>query len=158
MMTFEQMLVSLIVALILGAIMGLEREFVGKDAGIRTAMLVSGGSAIFTTMAINLPYLLTTSQELTNDVISGNAGFLGLIANIVVGIGFIGAGIIIKNENHVYGLTTAAVIWTTASIGILSGLGLFKFAFTATVLIAGLLYLTRKFGLSEKIKSRLEGY
>lgn len=149
--SFEQMVSKLVIALALGLLIGIEREFAGKEAGIRTLMLVSAGSAIFTVAALALPYLIATSQENLPEVIARNSGFLGIIANIAVGIGFIGAGIIIKTEEHIQGLTTAATIWATAAIGVLVGLGLTQFAIISAISIIALLYLTRKVRISEKI-------
>lgn len=150
-MTFQQMVANLLVALILGALIGIEREFAGKEAGIRTAMLVAGGSAIFSMIGLILPYLIAQTPENLTEILARNSGFITVIANIVVGIGFLGAGIIIKTEEHIHGLTTAAAIWTTAAIGVLAGLGLTEFAVVATILVAGLLYFTRKIRVSEKI-------
>ncbi|HEY4525758.1 MAG TPA: MgtC/SapB family protein, partial [Candidatus Paceibacterota bacterium] len=69
---------------------------------------------------------------------------LAVIANIVVGIGFLGAGTIIKDDKRAHGLTTAAVIWTTAAVGVLAGIGLIEFAAFCGVLFAVLLYALRK--------------
>jgi len=143
MVDFPQMAVRFILALALGALIGLERELIGKEAGVRTSMIVSGGAALFTLAGLALPYFISTPQNLP-EVIARNSGFLSLIANIVIGIGFLGAGIIIKTDERVHGLTTAAVIWFTASVGILVGIGLIKFAIFASVLIAFLLYLLRR--------------
>ena len=143
MLSLEDMIVRLAVALVLGVIIGLERELIGKEAGIRTAMLVSAGAALFSMAALQLPYIVSAGTGNVADVIARNSGFLGLIANIVVGIGFLGAGIIMKHESRVHGLTTAAVIWITAAIGVLAGIGLMSFAALAAVVIALLLYLLR---------------
>lgn len=144
MMDFPQMVSHFLVAMTLGAFMGLEREKIGKEAGVRTSMLVAGGAAIFAIIGINLPYIISTSPENLPEVIAGNSGFLNVIANIVVGIGFLGAGVIIKTEEHVKGLTTAATMWSTAAVGTLAGLGLIKFALVSAVIISGLLFfLTR---------------
>lgn len=150
--TFEQMVLRLLIALALGALIGLERELVGKEAGVRTTMLVSAGAAIFTIIAISLPYLIATSPQNLSDVIARNSGFLAVIANIVVGIGFLGAGIILKTGGHVHGLTTAAVVWVAAAVGTLVGLNLLEFALVSAVFISGLLYLLRKFGLYEHVR------
>jgi len=148
--SLEQMVVKLVVALAIGLFIGLEREFAGKEAGIRTLMMVSAGSTIFTIVAIALPFIISTPENIP-EVIARNSGFLTVIANIAVGIGFLGAGIIIKTDEHVHGLTTAATIWATAAIGVLVGLGLTQFAIVSTVAIVALLYLTRKIQISEKI-------
>jgi len=145
MLTLSQMLVRFGVALVLGGLVGLEREKVGKDAGARTAMLVSGGACIFSIIAISLPYIVATAPENVPAIIAGNSGFLAIIGNIVVGIGFLGAGIIIKGEERVHNLTTAAAIWVTAGIGSLSGLGMIEFATAVAIIITTLLYALRKF-------------
>ena len=72
-----------------------------------------------------------------------------MIANIVVGIGFLGAGLIIKTNDHARGITTAALVWTTAAIGVLAGIGVNQFAITAAVIITLLLYVFRKLAVSE---------
>jgi putative Mg2+ transporter-C (MgtC) family protein len=158
MLTFEQMIARFLIALALGALIGLEREMVGKEAGIRTAMLVGGGAALFTMIALCLPYLVAVSPENLPEVIARNSGFLPVIANIVVGIGFLGAGIIIQTGEHVRGLTTAAVIWLTAALGVLAGLGLIKFALVATLITATLLYMLRKVGMYERVRPREKIY
>ena len=154
MLTFDQMLVRFLVALALGALIGLEREMVGKEAGIRTAMLVAGGASLFTIIALSLPYLIAISPANLSDVIARNSGFLGVIANIVVGIGFLGAGIIIQTVEHVRGLTTAVVMWFTAGLGVLAGLGLVQFAVSATLITTTLLYMLRKVGMYERVRPR----
>jgi putative Mg2+ transporter-C (MgtC) family protein len=145
MMEFSQMIANLIVALALGALLGLERELVGKEAGIRTGMMVAAGACMFAMLGMNLPYVVAPTNIL--DFIANNSGFLTVIANIVVGAGFLGAGTIIKNEDHVHGLTTAAVIWTSAALGALAGIGMTKFAAVAALLLASVLYMLRTAGL-----------
>jgi len=138
------------IALVLGAILGIERELVGKEsAGVRTEMLVAGGSALFAMAALALPYLVATSPETVNSVIAGG-GFLGAIAGVTSGIGFLGAGIIMKIDDHPRGVTTAALVWTTAAVGVLIGIGLLEFAITATILLAVVLYVLRKTDIAAK--------
>lgn len=151
MIILPDMLFRLVVALVLGAIMGLERELVGKEeAGIRTSMTVASGACIYTLIGLSIPYLIADSPEEISKIILSNSGFLIMIANIVVGVGFLGAGIIIKNESKVHGLTTAAFIWATAAIGIAVGLGLLPFATVATVLVSTVLYLVRQVKINSK--------
>ena len=133
------MLTNFGVAIVLGALMGLEREMVGKEAGIRTSIMVAGGAAIFSLIALNLPYIITAETGEVTEVLARNSGFLTVIANIVVGIGFLGAGIIIKTEERVHGLTTAAVIWAVAAVGTLAGIGLLEFAAATAIIFSGLL-------------------
>jgi len=145
------MLLRLVVALIFGAMMGLERELAGKEAGIRTSMMVASGAALFTIAALSIPYLVTPYANEAERLIVGNAGYLSIIGSIVAGIGFLGAGIIIKTEEHVHGLTTAAVIWAVAAVGVLIGIGLIKFAIVSAVLVSTLLYLLRILNISEQV-------
>ena len=138
------------VALALGAILGVERELIGKEAGVRTEMLVSAGAAIFTMVGLVLPYLVSAGTGNLADVVARNSGFLQVIANIVVGIGFLGAGLIVKSDGHPHGLTTAALVWATAAIGVLVGIGLMSFAATATILLAVLLYVLRNIDIAKQ--------
>ena len=153
MLTLEQMVIRLTIALALGAVIGLERELVGKEAGIRTEILVAGGAAIFSIVSITLPYIVAVSSANLPDVVARNSGFLGMAANVVVGIGFLGAGIIIKtSDSHVRGLTTAAVIWATAAVGVLVGVGLISMAVISALLMTGLLYALRKVDIYKRLR------
>ena len=147
------MFVRFVIALVLGALLGLERELVGKEAaGIRTTMLVTSGASIFTMIGLTLTYIVSAQTGNLTNVITSNSGYLTMIGNIVVGIGFLGAGLIIKTDNQPHGVTTAALIWTAAAIGILVGVGLTQFAFAAAILLAILLYLLRKLNVSESLE------
>ena len=103
----------------LGAILGLEREWRHKDAGLRTNILISIGSALFTLMSIDL---------------SSSAGgdATRVAAQIVTGIGFLGAGAIMRTGSGIKGLTTAATIWVNAAIGVAVGGGEYHVAIVAT--------------------------
>jgi len=150
MLTLEEMLARFAIALVLGAILGIERELVRKEeAGVRTEMLVAGGSALFAMASLALPYLVATSPENLNALIS-SGGFLGMIAGVTSGIGFLGAGIIIKINDHPHGVTTAALVWATAALGVLVGIGLIEFAAIAGVALAVILFLFRKIDISAK--------
>lgn len=144
----SQMVGRLLVALILGAIMGLEREIIHKDAGVKTSMLVSGGACLFTLATLSIPFVLTGSAAGATDFVMNSGSLLHLIGNIVVGIGFIGGGIIMKQRGHVQGLTTAALIWSTSAIGILVGLGLWQLATLSALVISLSIYLLRVTGIS----------
>ncbi len=150
MLTLEQMLIRLVIALALGFIMGFERELIGKEAGVRTCMTVASGAAIFAMISITLPYIVAISPENLSDVIARNSGFLTVVANIVVGIGFLGAGIIIKTEEKIKGVTTAALIWFVAAVGALVGLGLVDFAIIASITITLILYVLRNISFGKK--------
>ena len=155
MITLIQILERFFLSIVLGAILGTERELVGKkDAGVRTEILVSVGATIFTIIGISLPYLIAQNSSDITDIIARNSGFLQIISNIVVGIGFLGGGLIIKNEDRTHGITTAAMVWTTAAIGILVGLGMIEFAIIATISIAIILYILRSLDITQKVKDK----
>jgi len=107
---FTRLAVRLLVAAILGGILGLQRERHGKAAGVRTHMLVALGAALF----VLVPQQGGMNEEDLSRVIQG----------VVAGVGFLCAGSILKSDDdHVRGLTTAAGIWLTAAIGVAAGLG-----------------------------------
>lgn len=145
MMTLEEMILRLLMAMAIGAIVGWEREYIGKEAGIRTSMLVAGGAAIFAIIGLSLPYIQLSGG--TAETLARSTGAMNAIANIVVGIGFLGAGIIFRDKERVHGLTTAAVVWATAALGILTGLGMLEFALFGGIFIPLVLYLLRKVGV-----------
>ncbi|MEN9342247.1 MAG: hypothetical protein RIQ54_503 [Candidatus Parcubacteria bacterium] len=153
MLDFSQMMLRLIVALAVGVIIGFEREAIGKEAGIRTLMSIAAGAALFTIIALQLPFVFGEFAT-PSEIISRNGGFFAVIANIVVGIGFLGAGVIIKNQDHVHGLTTAAVAWTTAALGIFAGLGMHRFALSASALLAIILYILKSLNVARYIDSK----
>lgn len=115
----------LALAVFLGALIGIERELAHKPAGVRTHGLVALGAALFTIIS---KYAF---QEYW-----GLPGFdpSRIASQVVVGVGFMGAGIIIFNQSRVRGLTTAAGLWVSSAIGMATGFGLFALAVFATVL------------------------
>ena len=115
----------LIVAALLGAVLGLEREIHGHQAGMRTHMLVSLGSAAFTVLSI---YAFPSSLG------QGTSDPSRIAAQIVTGIGFLGAGAIIKYGTNIRGLTTAASLWVVASIGLAAGAGVYIVAVVCSVI------------------------
>ncbi len=121
-----QIFFQILLAGVLGIAIGAEREHRHKSAGLRTYTLVSIGSALFTILSI---YGFSTD--------GGKIAYdpSRIASQIVVGIGFIGAGMVILRENKIEGLTTAAGIWTTASIGMAVSLGFYLIAIFTTVLI-----------------------
>ena len=129
--TTLDIIVKISFAVGLGSLIGLERTFAGKGAGMRTYAMVSLGSSLFIIIS---EIILTQSPNQTG------SNSLVVISAIVTGIGFIGAGLTIFKEHGVTGLTTAAGLWVAAAIGIASGFGFFNLALIATV--AGLLVFT----------------
>ena len=126
------MILRFLLAVALGAAIGYQRERAGKAAGLRTHMLVSSGAALFTLVSIY--------------------GFSGAVvdisrvaAGVVVGIGFIGAGVILRGqrEKEVAGLTTAATIWITAAVGLAAATGMYLISVVAAAVAVGVLFLPK---------------
>lgn len=134
----SDIVLRLSVAVILGLLVGVERLLVHKEAGMKTHALVSMGSALFVIIS-----------EMVIEKYSGNAIFdpLRMASQVIVGVGFLGAGAIIFQGNRLLGLTTAGGMWVTAGIGMASGFGFFNLAIISTVLvlfILGLVYFLEK--------------
>ena len=129
-LTWEEELVRVAVAAALGGAVGLERELREREAGFRTHMLVSVGSALFT---------LVSAYGFHEFLVGGGnvirADPTRIAAQIVTGIGFLGAGAIIRQGFSVRGLTTAATLWVVAAIGMASGAGYYSAAVITTALV-----------------------
>ncbi|MGH7846790.1 MAG: MgtC/SapB family protein [Candidatus Binatia bacterium] len=117
-----RLMIRLAAAMLLGAVIGAQRERSGKPAGLRTHMLVSLGAALF----VLAPLEFGMNPESVSRVIQG----------LITGIGFIGGGAILKlqEQREIEGLTTAAGIWMTAAVGVAAGLGLLGLALACTIL------------------------
>jgi|SRR3712207_5182367 len=126
-------LVRLAAAAMLGAVIGFQRERAGKPAGLRTHMLVTLGTAVFV--------LACSSAGMDSD------GLSRVIQGIVTGIGFIGAGSILKldERREVQGLTTAAGVWMTAAVGVAVGLGSLGVAILATLFALAVLSFAKRY-------------
>lgn len=121
-----QIIIKLALALVLGALIGLEREYKKKEAGLQTYSLVTLGACLFTVIAIQLFFLFKGN--------SINFDPSRIILAVATGIGFIGAGVIIQREARIEGITTAAGLWTVAAIGVAVGGGFYFLALIATLL------------------------
>jgi len=126
-----QILLKILLAALLGGIIGLERELAHKEAGLRTNILISMGAALFTVL----------SMEIARGVSGSDPARVA--AQIVTGVGFLGAGAIIQARFAVHGLTTAATIWTMAAIGMTVGVGRYFVAFMVTLAVVVILTLFR---------------
>ena len=125
MVIHQEEILRLILALLLGGLIGVEREYRSKAAGFRTTILICMGATLFT-------------------IISNRVGDDRIAANIVNGIGFLGAGLIYKEENRVKGLTSAATVWAVSALGMSIGVGYYDIALVGFGLILGsLLFLTK---------------
>lgn len=125
MVVYQTELIQLSLALLLGGLIGAEREYRSKAAGFRTTIMICVGATLFT-------------------MIPGRVGDDRIAANIVNGIGFLGAGLIYKEENRVKGLTTAATVWAVSALGMSIGAGHYDIALIGFGLIMGsLLFLAK---------------
>ncbi|SJZ85697.1 MgtC/SapB family protein [Sediminibacterium ginsengisoli] len=149
-MAFELIIiVKLLVAFLLGSFIGYDREKHGADAGIRTYAAVCVGATLFTAIA--------------NHIINDPAAVSRIIANIITGVGFLGAGIIYQNHasKTSHGLTTAATLWCTSAVGVAVGLNMFIIAVAGACALYFLLslhhqrwYVKWKKGIAEKPTSK----
>ncbi|MEK7662452.1 MAG: MgtC/SapB family protein [Patescibacteria group bacterium] len=117
---------KLSVALILGVVLGLERVVAHKTAGMRTYALVSMGSALFVVVSNMAATIYGDSFQ--------NSDPLRMVSQIVLGVGFLGAGLIVFKDSQLQGLTTAGGLWVAAGIGAAAGFGFYNLAVIATVL------------------------
>ena len=124
----------MLAAMLIGCIIGIDRDLHGKPTGMKTLGLVSLGACIATMCAQGFSMTLSNHADVSRAV-----------QGIVTGVGFLGAGVILQNprENRVRGLTTAASIWVTAAVGIVCGLGVWSVAFIAMILMIALLIVGR---------------
>jgi putative Mg2+ transporter-C (MgtC) family protein len=132
-------------ALLLGAVIGWDRERRDAEAGLRTHMLVALGAALF----VLVPMEYGMNDEQLSRVVQG----------LISGIGFLGAGAVLKDqeEGRIHGLTTAASIWATAAVGLAAGMGLTGTAVLATVFILLVLAWLRRWGHSMRRRRRDAG-
>lgn len=124
--SFSEYMVNVVVAAIGGLTIGLEREYKGKSAGLKTNAIVAIGASIF--VMISLQFIHHSNTDITR-----------VLGQVVAGVGFLGAGVILQkeNKNTVKGLTTAATIWCSAAVGCLSAVGMYaELLFTVVLLVA----------------------
>ena len=113
----------LALAAVLGGAVGLERELAGKPAGLRTNLLIAMGAALFTHVSLAIPAL------------TGSGDPARVAAQVVAGVGFLGAGTIIHARHAVHGLTSAATVWVVAGLGVAVGVGVEHDAVLATLIV-----------------------
>lgn len=132
------MVIRLLVATALGALIGIEREYHAKEAGVRTHLLVALGACLFMILSIYGFDLMLGRDHVSFDPSR-------IASQVVTGIGFIGAGTIILQKQMVRGLTTAAGLWVTAAIGLACGTGMYEIAVVTTVIALASLGLINVF-------------
>ena len=140
----SQIIFQTILSLVLGAMIGLERESKKKEAGLQTYSLVSLGACIFTIIGIALANFYINGVNVSLDPSR-------IIQAVAIGIGFLGAGVIFQRPDKIEGLTTAAGLWATAAIGIAVGIKLYFLAVVGTILAITILF---GLGYLEKIYFR----
>ena len=137
-------LLRVISAICLGFIIGFEREITNKYAGLRTHILVCLGACVFTIISIyGFPELV--NADIPNYNPTGIRDTARVAAQVVTGIGFIGAGTVLRNGPTVFGLTTAATLFMAASIGMACGAGMYGLAIAASIISVAVLTLIRIF-------------
>ncbi len=146
-----EIILRLLLAVVLGAVIGFNRSRHNKPAGLRTMSLISLGSAAFTLIGIEAVIQLSQLQNGVDSITSGVSSSINLdssriIAGIVGGVGFLGAGAIIQSRGRVQGMTSAASIWVTSTIGVSVGLGLYVLSMTITFIAFLVLILYCFFG------------
>lgn len=119
----NEIIYKLLLSVFLGSLLGIERKFKKKEAGLQTYSLVSLGTCLFTIVALEM-----------NTIFLGNFDVLRIIQAVAIGIGFIGAGVIFQQPSGVVGLTTAAGLWVTSAVGVAIGVGLYSMAIFTTAL------------------------
>lgn len=128
----------LILASVFGGAIGLERELSGKEAGLRTNMLICVGASLLTVLSLRVGVYMVESGSVMGDPSR-------LMAAVISGIGFLGAGTIIQARGNITGLTTAATLWVVAAIGIAVGAGAYVIAAGSTAFVLGALIPVGKF-------------
>jgi putative Mg2+ transporter-C (MgtC) family protein len=137
-------LIKLVIAVVIGGIIGAERERHNKAAGLRTMILICVGSALFTIFSINIA--------------GPNVDPTRIASNIVSGIGFLGAGVILREGGRITGLTTAATIWLSAALGMGIGGGQYFIVGTATFIITIVLWVFPRFEDRISVPSEVRTY
>ncbi len=142
---FSRVVIRLVAAVLFGAAIGYQREAAGKSAGLRTHILVALGTCVFV--------LAGTVYGMGSDALSR------VVQGVVTGIGFLGAGSILKvaEEHRIRGLTSAAGIWMTAAIGVAVGLGMLGLAILAAILTLIVLSVLTRFEARRKKKKSSDG-
>ncbi len=133
-----EVLVPLLVAMILGGLVGWNRELGDKPAGLKTHMMVALGAAAFTLVALRI------FNNTVNDGMLSGSDPIRIVEGVATGIGFLGAGSIIRNRGEIQGITTAAGIWVVGGVGAACGARHFDIAVSATMLSLIILAVIRK--------------
>ena len=136
---YIDIIIRVLFSVVLGFVIGFEREITSKFAGLRTHILVCVGSCVFTILSI---FVFPTVSAGGNPVAFGDPARIA--AQVLTGIGFIGGGTVLRHGSSVFGLTTAATLWTTASIGMAAGCGSLVLAVISTIITMIVLILIRK--------------
>jgi len=138
--TWVEMLLRMAASVFLGAAIGYERERIRRAAGLRTHLLVSLASATFMLVSTQFVYYQHYTKD---DLVAVDTSRIA--ASVVTGVGFLGAGAILRTGLSIQGLTTAASLWLVSAVGLAAGAGMFAEAVTATVVTLFSLVILRRF-------------
>jgi len=120
-----EFLIQVLLAMLLGGLLGMERERIHKPAGLRTYIMVCLGAMLFTVLSVQV------AIDFANDTLSVDP--TRIAAQVLTGIGFIGAGVIMKRDEHIEGVTTAAGLWLCAAVGMAVGFSYYFMAVVTTI-------------------------
>lgn len=137
-------ILSLVMAFVLGGLIGLEREINGKPAGLRTNIIICVGAAAFIILARHFTSVEVEAAHVASRIAAG----------VITGVGFLGGGVLIREGSSVHGLTTAASIWLVTSIGMACGIG--QYAIAVTVTAMALVVLLALSPLAHKLRKKRE--
>ena len=139
-----ELIFQLVLAAVIGLILGIEREVIGKPAGMRTYALVTLGATVFTII----------SKHGFADVAGGAFDPSRIAAQIVTGIGFLGAGVIIFRGTKVEGLTTASGLWVSAAIGMAIGASMYSIGIAAAIIAFIVMVVMRRFDIEHRLRGK----
>lgn len=144
-----QLIFQLVLAVVLGGVIGLEREIKNKPAGFQTYSLVTLGAAIFTISCSEIFNLFSAGRDIAFDPSR-------IVLAVATGIGFIGAGVIFHRSHEFEGITTAAGLWCVAGIGVAIGSSLYLLAIASSILVMIVFMVFDKIERSQLISSRIK--
>ncbi len=147
-MTIQDILLKILIAILIGGLIGNERKKSGKPAGIATHIVVCLASTLLTLIQMEIDFsTLELAKQYPNVIQTLKVDTARIPAQIVSGIGFLGGGVILHSKNTVSGITTAATIWITGCLGIGIGFGFYKIVFPFAIVLLVALYILKRHGI-----------
>jgi putative Mg2+ transporter-C (MgtC) family protein len=156
----SEILIRIFTAIVTGGVIGLEREIKNKPAGFITHIVLCVGAAVIAIIQLKLTYQSIAIMRVNPDLAAGMKVDNGrLIAQVISGVGFLGAGTIIQNKGSVKGITTAATLWLTACLGIAVGLGYYVLALGTAAVATSMILILKKIELhhiEKRMKKKIQ--